>query len=146
MTAISGPLRGSGRLPQLVRPILVALLAATFYGSWAALVHLGVGHHAALHAGLTQAALSVTATLPLGLLLEQLFRWQPNPLRGFWFAWIGTSTVAAAWLVVGHTLAGTPHIAVTVAPSVVVGTVFFFGYARALLKQATRDAVPAGLL
>jgi hypothetical protein len=126
--------------------MVVALLAATLYGSWAAFVHLSLGHGAALHAGLTQSALSVTATLPLGLLLEQLFRWQPNPVRGFWFAAVGTSTVAAAWLVVGHTLAGTQHISVTIAPSVVIGTSFFFGYARALLKQATRDAVPAGLL
>jgi hypothetical protein len=132
--------------PQLVRPVLVALLAATFYGCWATFVHLSLGHGAAVHAGLTQAALSVTATLPLGLLLEQLFRWQPNPVRGFWFASVGTSTVAAVWLVLGHTLAGTPHIAATVAPSVVIGTLFFFGYARALLKQVTRDAVPAGSL
>ena len=91
---------------------------------------------------MTQAALSVTATLPLGLLLEQLFRWQSNPVRGFWFASVGTSTVAAAWVLVGHTLAGTQHIAVTIAPAVVIGTLFFFGYARALLKQATGEAVP----
>ena len=142
MTALTG----THLLPQLVRPMVVGLLAATFYGSWAAVVHLGLGHGAALHAGLTQAALSLTATLPLGLLLEQLFRWQSNPVRGFWFASVGTSTMAAAWLVVGHMLAGTSHIAVTIAPSVTIGTVFFFGYARALLKQATRDAVPAGLL
>jgi hypothetical protein len=142
MTALTG----SGRLPQLVRPMSVSLAAATFYGSWAALVHLSLGHHAALNAGLTQAALSVSATLPLGLVLESLFRWQPNPLRGFWFAFVGTSVAGAAWLAVGHTLAGTPHVAVAIAPSLVIGTVFFFGYARALLRQATREAVPAGSL
>lgn len=76
----------------------------------------------------------MTATLPLGLVLECLFRWQSNPLHGFWFASVGTSIVAAAWLVVG----GTPHIAVAIAPSVIIGTVLLFAYARSLLKHAGR--------
>jgi hypothetical protein len=84
---------------------------------------------------LTRAALSVTATLPLGLVLECLFRWQSNPLHGFWFASVGTSIVGAAWLVVG----GTPHIAVAIAPSVIIGTVLLlFAYARSLRKHAGR--------
>ncbi len=152
MSAFTGP-NGSRRLLHVFRPMLVSLVAGAWYGSWAAFVHLSFGPAVALHAGLTQAALSVTATLVLALVLEYLFRWHSNPVHGFWFASVGTSVLGAAWLVVGHALAGTPQIAVAIAPSVTIGTVFLFAYARALLKHARRDAalphaaaVPVGSL
>ena len=41
---------------------------------------------------------------------------------------------------VGHALAGTPHIAAAIAPSVIVGGIFDFAYAGRLLRIATRCA------
>lgn len=135
---MSGPV--SNQLRDRIRPVLVALAAGGVYGSWAALAHRHLGPGVTLHAGLTQAALSVTVTLALVLVLERLFRWARNPLLGFWLAFLGTSTLAMAWLVIGHWVAGTPHIAVAIAPSAVVGTATSFGYARMLLARARRGA------
>jgi hypothetical protein len=90
--------------------------------------------------GVTQVAVSLTATLVLSLWLERLFRWQSNPVRGFWFAFVGTTMLRTTWLVVGHTLAGTQHIALTIAPPMVMGGVFNFTYARALFARARRSA------
>ncbi len=132
---MSAPESG-GWLRAHVRPLLVALAAGGSYGGWAAFAHHRLGAAVALRAGLMQSVLSVTATLMLVLVLERLFRWQSNPVRGFWFASLGTSTVAAVWLIAGHMVAGTPHIAVAIAPSLIVGTAFYFVYARTLLRQA----------
>jgi hypothetical protein len=122
------------------RPVLVAVIAGAVYGCWAAFAHLRLGPVVALHAGLTQAALSVATTLGLVLVLERLFRWPANSVCGFWLASLGASSLAIAWLVGGHTLAGTPHIAVAIAPSAIVGLVCCFAYARTLLAHARRDA------
>jgi hypothetical protein len=129
----------SRRSRKHARPVLVALVAGGAYGSWAGFAHHRLGVGVALRAGSTQVALSVTATLMLVMVLERLFRWQSNPVRGFWLGWFGTSALATAWLVVGHALAGTPHIAVAIAPSMIIGTAFYFVYARTLLVQARRE-------
>ena len=126
------------RLWDVARPVLAALVGGGAYGCWAMFTHHRLGLGVALHAGLTQVALSVIATLVAVLVLERLFRWPSNPLHGFWLASVGTSTLGLIWLVVGHVLAGTPHIAVTIAPPVIVGTVSDFLYSGALLVQAKR--------
>jgi hypothetical protein len=122
------------------RPAVVALGAGVLYGSWAAWANHEHGLRAMLKAAGAQAALSVAATLGLVLILEYLFRRAPSPRVGFWLASSGTSSIAVIALVAGHTLAGTPNIWTTIAPSVVVGTVFYFGYSLTLLR--TR-ALPA---
>jgi hypothetical protein len=118
--------------------VLVALAAGGCYGAWAAFAHHRLGTGVALRAGLTQAALSMTTTLVLVLLLERLFRLPSNPVRGFWLAFLGATALATAWFVAGHVVAGTPHIAAAIAPSMIVGTVFNFVYARMLLVHARR--------
>ena len=104
------------------------------------IAHLHLGPDVALRAGLTQAALSVVTTLGLVLVLERLFHWAAesgaHPVRGFWLASLGASSLAIGWLVGGHAVAGTPHIAMAIAPSAIVGIVCCFGYARALLAHA----------
>jgi hypothetical protein len=129
------------------RPVLAALIGGGAYGCWAAFTHHQFGLGVALHAGLTQVALSVAATLVAVLILERLFRWPSNPVRGFWLAALGTSTLGTIWLYVGHSLAGTPHIALTIAPPVIIGGVSDFLYAGALLalsrRRADMDKAPA---
>jgi hypothetical protein len=127
-------------LRTYIRPVLVALVAGGSYGAWAAFACHRFGAGAALLAGGTQVALSVTATLVLALVLERLFRLPSTPVRGFWLAWLGTSALALTWLVVGHALAGTPRIFVAITPSAIVGTVGYFVYARLLLARAGRRA------
>jgi hypothetical protein len=128
------------RVRAHARPVLAALLGGGAYGCWAAFTHHRLGLGVAVHAGLTQVALSVAATLVAVLILERLFRWPSNPVHGFWLAALGTSMLGTVWLYVGHALAGTPHIAVTIAPPVIVGAMSDFLYAGALLALARRRA------
>lgn len=121
------------------RPALLAGWAGVSYGCWAAFAHYRSGLGVALHAGLTQAVLSLSATLVLALTLERLFRWPRNPVRGFWIAAVGNSMLTASWLVTGHLVAGTSDIAVTIAPSLIVGIVSNFVYSRVLLAEARRN-------
>jgi hypothetical protein len=130
----------NGRLKEHARPVLAALVGGGAYGCWAAFTHLRCGFGVAIRAGLAQLALSVIVTLVAVLVLERLFRWPSNPVRGFWLAALGTSTLGTVWLAVGHALAGTPNIVVTIAPPVIVGTVSDFLYAGALLVLARRGA------
>ncbi len=134
---------GSWRSRARVRPFLVALGAGGMYGSWAAFVHIqcGLGAAVALCAGWTQVGLSVVTTLVFALLLERLFRWPSNPLHGFCLSVTGSSVLGAVWLVLGHELAGTPHILEAIAPSLIIGTAFDFAYAGRLLALARRGAV-----
>ncbi len=127
-----------GRLREQVRPFLVALCAGGFYGSWAGFIHRGLGAGVAMCAGCTQVGLSMFTTLVFALLLERLFRWPSNPVCGFWLAAFASSALGTAWLGVGHALAGTPHIAAAIAPSVIIGGVFDFAYAGRLLMLARR--------
>jgi hypothetical protein len=126
------------RRREHARPVVAALAGGGSYGCWAAFTHHGHGLGVALHAALTQVALSVIATLVAVLILERLFRWPSNPIHGFWLAAPATSTLGLMWLVVGHALAGTPNIAITIAPPVIVGTACDFLYAGALLALAKR--------
>jgi hypothetical protein len=137
-------LLSGGRLREHARPVLAALVGGAAYGCWAAFTHLQLGLGVAARAGVTQAALSVIATLVAVLILERLFRWPSNPARGFWLAALGTSTLGTVWLYVGHALAGTANIAVTIAPPVIVGAASDFLYAGALLALARRAADNAG--
>jgi hypothetical protein len=131
-------LLSSRRVRGHARPVLAALIGGGAYGCWAAFTHHRLGFGVAMRAGLTQAALSVIATLVAVLVLERLFRWPSNPVRGFWLAALGTSMLGTVWLYAGHALAGTPHIAVTIAPPVIVGAASDFLYAGALLALARR--------
>ncbi|ULP41204.1 hypothetical protein [Mycobacterium lentiflavum] len=127
-------------MSEHARPVLAALIGGVAYGCWAAFTHHRLGLAAEMHAGFAQLALSVIATLVAALILERLFRWPSNPVRGFWLAALGTSTLSAVWLYLGHALAGTPNIVVTIAPPVIIGTASDFLYAGALLVLARRGA------
>jgi hypothetical protein len=130
---------GSGHLQSYVRPALAATISGATYGTWAAYVHRGLGLDAALLAGWTQVALSVSATSVLVMVLESLFQGTSNPAHGFWLAFLGTWLLGAAWLVIGHTLAGTPHILAAISPSVMVSGGFYFTYSRMLLRRVKRE-------
>lgn len=120
---------------SVFRPLILATAAATFYGIWAFIAN--GGSDAGLSAGMTQAILSFCAANVLALVLEWLFRVAGSANRGFALAAIGTSLISAFVIGVGHHIAGTPHVALTIAPSVVVGTVVYTLYAWRL-RAASR--------
>ncbi len=136
----------SGRGPrrEQVRRVLIAVAAGGLYGSWAGFVHHGLGVGVAFCAGSTQVGLSIFTTLVFVVLLERLFRWPKKAVHGFWLAAFGSSMLGMVWLIVGHALMGTPHIAAAIAPSIIVGSAFDFAYAGRLLALDRRDAGVAG--
>lgn len=119
--------------------MLIAVAAGVIYGCWAACAHYRLGFDVALRAGETQAALSLSASLVLAIVLERLFCWPSNPVHGFWLAAFGTSMLTASWLIIGHLVAGTSDIAMTIAPSLIVGVTTSFVYSRMLFAQARRE-------
>jgi hypothetical protein len=120
-----------------VRAAVTALAAGLLYGSWAAYANWGHGTDAAVRPAIAQSLISVTATLALVLILEKLFRMAPSPRAGFVAASVGTSVIGIAMLAGGHAAAGTPEIWLTIAPSALVGTIFYFFYSAMLLRKAT---------
>lgn len=122
-----------------VRRVAMALFNGLLTGSWAAFANYGAGPAVALRAAATQCAFTFAGAIFLLLILERLFRWPATPERGFWLAAVGTPALGAATLAVGHALAGTPHIAATIAPPVLAGTVMCVIYARAMLIDARRQ-------
>ena len=120
-----------------IRAGVTALAAGLLYGSWAAYANWEHGVDAAVTAAAAQTLISVTATLVLVLILEKLFRLAASPRAGFIAASVGTSLLAIAMLAGGHAAASTPEIWLTIAPSALVGTIFYFFYSAMLLRKAT---------
>lgn len=107
--------------------------AAILYGSWAGFSNREHGTWVALEACLLQGALSFLSTLTLVLVLEALFRQGGRALAGFLLATVGTISLMSAVMTTAHWVAGTPNLVTTIAPSIVVGSVFFIAYAWRLL-------------
>jgi hypothetical protein len=127
------------------RPLVVAVGAGLLYGAWAAFTNHSGGVAIAVRAAATQAAVSLTATLVMVLVVERLFRCGATPVRGFWLSWLGASALLITVLVTCHILAQTPSIPATITPPFLIGTAFYCGYARMLLTRAKRvSAVPEG--
>ena len=124
--------------PSRYRPLALAVGASLLYGSWALYANRGTG--SAARAALAQVTFSFCATLTLALVLERLFRAGRTPDQGFWLAAVGTSTLAAALVTTTHLLASTPHLLLTVAPSITIGTLVYFSYAFGLRSAARRGA------
>lgn len=125
-------------VPLRIRRALLALGTGVLYGGWALFANHDAGTMAMLRAAGAQLAMSTATSLVLQLQIEGLFHRARTPERGFWLASTGTAALAAAAVAAGHAVLGTPHIARTIAPSVIIGTVFCFGYAGTLLAAHLR--------
>jgi hypothetical protein len=124
----------------LLRPLLLGIAAALFWGSWALYVNVNASAGAGLaaRASLTQALLSFSATAGLSLLLERLFRLGRTPWQSFWIASVGTTSISASTMVIVHAIVGTPRIVATVGPTVALGATLFTSYAWGLRVAAAR--------
>jgi hypothetical protein len=128
------------RSRSTARALASAVVAAILYGSWAGFSNWEHGTRVALEAGLVQGAMSFLSTLTLVLVLEALFRLGVRlggrAFHGFLLAAVGTTSLMSAVMTTVHWVAGTPNLVITVAPSLVVGAVFFIAYAWRLLVAA----------
>ena len=118
----------------------MAALAVVVYGAWAFLANLGHGGAIALRAGLTQGASSGTTTLVIGAVIEGIHAaLPPRPYRAALATGVSASLAALFHLSV-HLIAGTPAIARTILPSVVIGYVFAAFYATRLAAPGAEPA------
>ncbi|WP_045119576.1 hypothetical protein [Haliangium ochraceum] len=132
----------SSKARSAARAGVTAAAAGVFYGAWAAFCNYPHGISAAVEAGLIQAALSAGSTLTLVLMLEALFQIAGGGMAGFLLAVGGTLSTMTALMVSIHWLAGTPNLIPTVAPSIVIGSIFFTLYAwrlRVLTRGQARS-------
>ncbi|WP_437757462.1 hypothetical protein [Sorangium sp. So ce1389] len=124
---------------------LSATAAAVAYGSWAVFCNRAHGAAAALKAGLTQGTVSLVLTLVMMLILEWLFRLGRTPARGFLLASSGTTALVVVITTTVHTMAGTPRLFSTIAPSCLVGAAFFTTQAFRLSAAARRECAASAL-
>ncbi len=127
-----------------LRLALMVMAAACIYGSWAFFANLGHGGSAARWAALTQGASSGTTTLVIGTVIEVLYAaLRPSRYRALLAT--GTSASLTALVHLGVNLAaGTPEIARTILPSVVIGYAFAAFYAYKLAAPGGAPRVRLG--
>jgi hypothetical protein len=116
------------RRPSPLTGISAALMAFVFYGGWAFTVNYPHGAFAAVAALAVQGTASFATTLALTVLVTFFYRrlaGSKQP-RLVWLALppaLSTAVVACP-LVLAHTLAGTPAMLATIAPSIAIGFIY----------------------
>jgi hypothetical protein len=118
---------------------VTALGAALLFGAWAAYANWDHGAGAVLRATIAQAGLSATSTFAAVLLLEFLFNLAERPALRFALGALVTPLCIFTAMAVVHLLAGTPRILVTIAPSLVSGSIFCLTYTAGLLATTRRQ-------
>lgn len=111
-------------------------LAFVVYGGWAAWANHEHGALVALRSFALQGTSSATTTLLMGGIIEVLRKRLGRGLGGGMLSALLATAGAACFHVTLHLAGGTPEIAKTIAPSVVLGLVFATVYA---LSTAPRD-------
>ena len=117
---------------QIRRVLFFAVSAFLLYGGWAVFANLRHGRHTSLTAGLTQGLLSLVSTVILTSAMETVFsRLSPGVAR-FMATGLGPITTTLLLMAVIHFVTGTPEIAATMLPSIVVGYAYSIIYAAGL--------------
>ena len=117
---------------------MTAAGAAVLFGGWAAFANRHHPVKSVLTATLAQAGLSALSTLAAVLLLEFLFNLSRVGLVRFLFGAVVTPLCIIIVMGSLHWVVGTPRILVTIAPSLVSGTLFCTVYTAGLLAAVRR--------
>ncbi|CAN0620813.1 conserved membrane protein of unknown function [Burkholderia multivorans] len=127
------------------RSLLASIGAMCLQGAWAAYANHAFGPWVAGRAAVVQGACSFGMTYAVTRLIEWLvmaFRANRQALRV-----AKTVVLAVAWMIgmqtLAHWLAGTPHIAITIAPAATLGTIYCTVYT--LGRVALDKRAPAGI-
>ena len=130
----------------VLRLAVLSALAFLIYGGWAAVANREHGPEAALWAFGVQGSSSAFTTVLMGGVIERLRRPLGSTLGAKLLASAVATAAAGVCHVCLHLLAGTPEIARTVIPSVVVGFLYAVTYAawtgRASSGSVARRATP----
>lgn len=114
--------------------------AAVIRGGWALLVNAGAGWESALRALGAQLVWSFAASFTLSMLHRTLFRAGGTPNRGFWLSAVGATAIGVGGGTLIHELAGTPNVALTMAPSLALASIAFTAASFRLRAAALRAA------
>ncbi len=124
------------RLHKLLDSPLGAVLGGAAYGSWATFVNASAGVQSALRIGITHFAMTTGLTLFGVGIMNRLFGRTRGPRTGAALACAGSLAFTYGLLISVHTLIGTPHILLTLAPGLLPTLAFCSLYSLLLLRQA----------
>jgi len=117
---------------------LISALAGFFgYGSWGFWVNMSHGWQTGLKAGLTQGSYSFVITLFYSVLIEWMYAKTGNKILTTIFC--SLSVVVTSYSI--HALVGTPEILATIAPGVVIGSFFVYGYTSVLAATVAKPEI-----
>jgi hypothetical protein len=114
------------------RALVSALCGFLGYGSWGVWINMSHGWQAGLKAGLTQGSYSFMVTLFYSGLIEWIYA--KTQKKALTIIVCCLSVVMTSYLI--HSLAGTPEIIPTIAPGVVIGSIYVSGYVKLLSYTA----------
>lgn len=132
-------------LRRLMDSAFGAVLGGAAYGSWATYANWSAGSSHALRIGGTHFAMSTGLTLAGVAIMNRLFRLAGDPRGGAVLAFCGSMAFTYALLIGVHSLIGTPHILLTLAPGFLPTLSFCIAYPLLLLRQTRLAPQPASL-
>jgi hypothetical protein len=120
------------------RGLALAVGAGCMYGAWALWANLEHGAAAGWRAATTQFVVSFIVTLAITTVMEQVhgsLSSRPGRIGGAIAASVGTTIVFTLSL---HLASGTPEIAATVVPVLLLGSVYCVAYVANLERERAR--------
>lgn len=132
--------KSRGRPLWYRRPILrslgLAIGAMALYGSWAYFANRGHGSKAAWRAACTQGFISFTITFLMTALMEGLHRLGSRRLSRFLLPAGGAMLLGMTYSIGMHLVMGTPEVAKTVTPILLIATTYTLLYSANLAREA----------
>jgi hypothetical protein len=130
----------TARREELRRSMIMAAIAFLAYGAWAAYANWDHGAAAYVPSALTQGVISFLVTAFLTLGMEAVFRRMRPGWARFGVTALGPQTGVAIATATAHYAVGTPEILTTMAPSLILGTLFCALYTAGLVARARASA------
>lgn len=121
------------------RSLLMSLNAAFWYGAWAFYANHAHGWKQATQASLTQAAVSLTVTFLVTMIIELVSQRFQNATVAILLSAGSAIAFVAAYSVTFHLLMRTPEVLTTIAPVLALGSIYCISYAIGLRMLKQRD-------
>ena len=118
-------------------PLANAAIAGIAYGAWAYIVNMDHDQDASIMAACMQGISSFIFTLIITSIALKLYIYCHDSKQGIIFGWIGSVALLIIFPALLHYLVGTPDIIETVAPGIIIGSVYIL--ALLLHYQKTHD-------
>lgn len=131
----------AARLRWLMGSPIGAALGALAYGAWAVYANLDGGTALALRAGALHWATSATLTFTSAAAMRGAYARTRTQTGGAVAAFSGGMVYTYAALIIVHTVNGSPHIWLTLAPGLIPTILFCVTYAALLARERRPEPV-----